>query len=244
HLLDDRVVAQERATGQEVHTPDILRLRFHLADVIDRERAVLRRVDAEWADLVRWRRHADSACVAALTGRSVLGRTSTFSNAAIRSSAPAALLGMLVGLSATDLRALQVARPELADALVRADPSAIAQWWASLGASDGALSEAQMALVAGIPMVIGALNGLPALVRVEANRANAAAQLARSDERLERVRQAEALAEALTGRRDKAMHDEVGRLKSEIAYLKAAVAGTVQLYVYDPQASRIIEMIG
>src|SRR6185369_4236477 len=40
------------------------------------------------------------------------------------------------------------------------------------------------------------------------------------------------------------MHDEVGRLKSEIAYLKAAVAGDVQLYLYDPQASRIIEMIG
>ncbi len=55
HLLDDRVLAQEKATGQEVHSYDILRKRARLVERIESEEAVLRRVDAQWEDLVTWR---------------------------------------------------------------------------------------------------------------------------------------------------------------------------------------------
>lgn len=75
HLLDDRVLAQEKATGQEVHRNDILRKRARLVERIEGEEAVLRRVDAQWDDLVTWRRHADRACMGALTTREVLGNT-------------------------------------------------------------------------------------------------------------------------------------------------------------------------
>ncbi len=55
HLLDDRVLAQEKATGQEVHSYDILRKRARLVERIESEEAVLRRVAAQWEDLVTWR---------------------------------------------------------------------------------------------------------------------------------------------------------------------------------------------
>ncbi len=184
HLLDDRVLAQEKATGQQVHTPDIRRKRARLVDQIETEEAVLRRVNAQWEDLVTWRRHADRACTAALTSREVLGNTWQLSTGGIRTSTPAALLGRLVGLTATDLQALLAAHPELATKLGSADPRAVADWWHTLDGPDGGMSEAQTTLVTGLSGVLGALNGLPALARVEANRINASTQLAHARDKL------------------------------------------------------------
>ena len=244
HNLDDRVLAQERATGQQMRTDDILRLRARLTERIEAERSVLRRVDAQWAELVTWRRRVDAVCSAALAARPVLGKTWQLSTGAIRTSLPAALLAMLDGLSVTDLHALLKAHPELASKLARTDPQLVAGWWHGLDGAEGGLSEAQTVLVTGIPTIIGALSGLPALVRIEANRINAATQLARSRKKVARLQEVESIVEALAGHPDKASHDEIRRLTSEIGYLRAVVTGTIQLYLYDPGASRIIEMIG
>ncbi|WP_426515286.1 hypothetical protein ACPPVQ_11800 [Diaminobutyricibacter sp. McL0618] len=75
-------------------------------------------------------------------------------------------------MSATDLRALLAAHPELATKLGRADPQAVADWWHSLDGPDGGLSDAQTALVVGIPAVIGALNGVGWDARYAASKLN------------------------------------------------------------------------
>lgn len=244
HALDDRVVAQERATGNDVRTDGILRTRAHLSDRIDHQRSALRAVDAQWDDLVAWRRRVDSACAAALTGQRVLGRTSVFSGGAIRTHTPQQLLTMLAGLSVTDLKALLKAHPELAGELAKADPKVVASWWSAMNSADGSTSAAQSALIVGIPTIIGALNGVPALARVAANRLNAATELTRAESKLTIDQYVENTVEEVTGSVDKGRTDEIARLKAEIAYLREAVTGTVQLYLYDPSASRIIEMIG
>ncbi len=188
HLLDDRVLAQERATGQEVHTYDILRKRARLVERIESEEAVLRRVDVQWEDLVTWRRHADRACAGALTTREVLGNTWQLSTGGIRTSSPAALLGMLAGLSATDLRALLAAHPELPTKLGKAAPQAVADWWHSLDRPDGGISEAQTALVVGLPTVIGALNGIAWDARYSANKLNIQAAKAANAKKITALR--------------------------------------------------------
>ncbi len=91
---------------------------------------------------------------------------------------------MLVGLSVTDLRALLAAHPELATKLGSADPRAVADWWRSLDGPDGGMSEAQTALVVGLPTVIGALNGVAWEARYAANKLNIQAAKAANEKKI------------------------------------------------------------
>jgi len=84
----------------------------------------------------------------------------------------------------------------------------------------------------------GRLDGLPALARVRANRYRVPALLKTAQRELAQVRSGE-----LDGGADRAK-----QLRDEIAYLEHALLpvgeGGVQLYLYDRDASRIVEMFG
>jgi hypothetical protein len=101
------------------------------------------------------------------------------------------------------------------------------------------------------------MNGIPALARVEANRVNSIALIAASKAEIDqltapkadtsfadwyRISQTGGYAEATREGGD--IDSRIENLKKEIAYLEKVRDGSVQLYLYDRDASRIIEMIG
>lgn len=111
------------------------------------------------------------------------------------------------------------------DALLAAnDPAEVLRLWLSR-------PDLQDEVVTAHPEIIGALDGIPALVRVAANRLNAPNWLAAAEADL-----------AESGISD----ERAAFLRSEIAYLKQVLSddNPVQLYLYDRDASRIVEMIG
>ncbi|KQM82403.1 hypothetical protein [Agromyces sp. Leaf222] len=191
-------------------------------------------LSARWSRLVSEREDLDQRTVAALQSAEVLGSLWGFGGTG-QAPAGRALLERLSDLSATDLAVLFQAHPELLEQHETVDPATVAEWW-------GALDDGQRtALLVSGAALLGALNGLPALVRVAANRRNAVTLLAQSKERLHSLE---------TRREIRGRVPHGGRneerliLEKEIAYLKQVVAGNVQLYLYDRDASRVIEMVG
>ncbi|WP_431277706.1 hypothetical protein [Leifsonia poae] len=202
-----------------------------LGEQIASENSRLAGIDALWNDLVARRRRFDQAAADALTSQKVLGGLWQFSRSTIRSTDTATLLGRMVGLTPTDIRILLDQRPELVVTIARAESASIAAWWASLGSANGEASAPQLTLISLIPVVIGALNGIPALARVAANKINAENRLKVLDALIEEHKRLPATIE---------------RLRKEVDYLTRAVGDhpAVQLYLYDPAKSRIIEMFG
>ncbi len=94
-------------------------------------------------------------------------------------------------------------------------PEVLAKWWSEQDPT------VQHALLSSAPGILGSLGGLPPAIRVAANRANAAARIDVIDSALE--------ASDVTG-------DDRAALERERRYLRAAVDGEVQLYLYDPNA--------
>ncbi|MFS0854310.1 hypothetical protein [Microbacterium sp. 179-I 3D4 NHS] len=114
------------------------------------------------------------------------------------------------------------------------DPAVVAEWWAGVVARSEGIPGAWTAgpaasFLAAAPALIGSLNGVPAIDRVAANRAAAPDRIAEAREELTKP-DLDAAARAF--------------LLNEIAYLERASTGEVQLYVYDRDASRIVEMVG
>lgn len=187
-------------------------------------------IDEQLAALLERRRTADLTCSAALSTPQVRGGLAGISGSAYLSAD--ALLTLIAGLSADDLAVLLKTQPGLAQELLAAAPEDVAKWWPAL------TSEQQLALVVGAPLVIGKLGGVPPLARVEANKLNAAA-------RLKELELDIAEREANRMRDGRVVHaDTLERLKTERDYLKRAVAGVVQLYLYDRENQSIIEMFG
>jgi hypothetical protein len=111
----------------------------------------------------------------------------------------------------------------------------VATWWNTLGA------EHQQTLIVGLPSIIGSLNGVSALGRVAANRRNAANRLEAIERTLADWKRQAAQPGSFTN-----ATSQISALEDEIKYLRGAVSEppTVQLYLYDKDADRIIEMIG
>ncbi|WP_141916032.1 hypothetical protein [Klugiella xanthotipulae] len=148
----------------------------------------------------------------------------------------AELLEIFGSLSGEDLGVLLAGSPELLLRLQGIDPVKISEWWAGLnpvGVGEE-YSRQQDALLEGFPDVFGALDGVPALARVRANRVNSTVLLKAVEIELRGVESGE-----LAGGGDRADF-----LREEIAYLKQVESGQVQLYLYDRGQSRIVEMIG
>ncbi|WP_431279517.1 alpha/beta hydrolase [Leifsonia poae] len=170
HGRNDRVLLNEAAASRDERTAEILRQRARIEESISSRMSSLNQIEAQWDELVRWRNQVDRVCAEALSGPTVLGRLSTFTDTAVRAAAPAALLKMLRGLSATDLRVLLTVRPELADQLAQTDPRVVAAWWTRMDAPGKRMaSVAQAALIAGIPAILGNLNGVAFWARDRAN---------------------------------------------------------------------------
>jgi len=125
-------------------------------------------VAAGWDGLVADRARADAVCVAALSTPAVLGRLAVFAGAITPSGQK--LLDLLTGLSATDLKALLTARPDLLEGLAGADAEAVARWWSGMNGTGGEISAAQAALILLAPRVIGNLEGVAYRARDQANR--------------------------------------------------------------------------
>ncbi|WP_460532328.1 alpha/beta hydrolase [Humibacter ginsengiterrae] len=150
------------------------RVGVHIADSQSR----LAGIQTQWNDLVTQRRQADKACADAVTGVNVLGATWKLSGGRMSGKTPDQILDMLTGLTPTQLQALLAAHPELAGKIAKADPTAVAAWWNSMNSpqTDPATgtyvpSDAQAALIAGIPAIIGNLNGVAYWARDKANEA-------------------------------------------------------------------------
>lgn len=154
-----------------------------------------------------------------------------------------ALLSYLSTATEADVKAL-AAMSGWQQNLQSMDPPKIGAWWAGMntGAQTAVnvfgFTPVQELLLAGAPAMFGALDGMPALARVRANRLNAPSLLRAAEKDLETARK-------LSGIRQ-AHHDpnRTKMLENEVAYLKQVEAGDVQLYLYDRDQSRIVQMIG
>ncbi|GAA1445325.1 alpha/beta hydrolase [Leifsonia poae] len=160
---------------------DDARRRAVLTETVETESSRLRRLDAEWEQLVTRRRQIDAACVAALSGDGVLGRMTRFTAAAVVSTDTTALLAMLRGLSATDLAVLLEQRPVIARRIAELSPEAAATWWKSMnGDEQGVPSASQLLIITSIPGAIGNLDGVAFWARDQANRRELESILERS----------------------------------------------------------------
>jgi hypothetical protein len=203
--------------------------------VVDDADARLRAVDAQWGQLVNDRSSIDSTCAAALQAERALGGLAGLSSARITGTSPSALLDLISSMSENDLKILLTRHPELAKALGKANPDQVARWW-------GALSSSQHeALTVGLPSIVGALDGVPALSRVAANKINA-------QERIHILEKAIAHWQSLARNAGtpSRFDERISALQDERDYLRTATGAhpTVQLYLYDHAQDRIVEMVG
>jgi hypothetical protein len=179
-----------------------------------------------------------------------------------------AVLARLATTDASGAEALVASHPEWVDQLRDHPPASkdVLSWWNELGEADGGgesgsgpWSDAQRALVLGAPAVIGALGGVPPLARVAANRQTASERLEDSEDELARLKDLERQGERFDedpssvppppgSARVRAAR--IAELETEIDYLTRATVPdesghyAVQLMLYDPDRSRIVEMIG
>ena len=153
-----------------------------------------------------------------------------------------ALLKFFAAASTLDLE-IASENPEWLTHLASVPPERIAAWWAELrnagSNATSAYSAQQLVLLESAPKVFGSLDGIPALSRVYANKLGAVRDLEDAESLLA------SLMVTVKGN-SMAFQSEERRefLAKEIDYLKMVVAGEVQLYLYDREKSRIIEMLG
>lgn len=131
----------------------------------------------------------------------------------------AALRGLLADLGT--LSSLE-SRDLLTDLLAANTPADVLALWLSN-------PELQEELLAAHPEILGGMDGLPAAVRVRANQQNAQSWIDAAE--------AELATASVTAERS-------AFLKKEIAYLLQVQEGRVQLYLYDRDFSRIVEVMG
>lgn len=143
-------------------------------------------------------------------------------------------LDWMLSVSAAEARQWLDDNPDFWNNVEMVDPDQIAQWWADLASRSkgvpGAWESGPVAaLTVAVPALIGSLNGVPALDRVTANRT--------------------AAPDWITAAREDLQDPDLDAAKrafllNEIAYLEHSIAGDVQLYLYDRDASRVVEMVG
>ncbi|MCL2794311.1 MAG: hypothetical protein FWD85_03275 [Microbacteriaceae bacterium] len=160
-------------------------------------------------------------------------------------SAVAALTGESIGALFTGMSEKQVEKALQKNSALDAwaaglTPAQAAAWWASLS------KKQQAGAIAGAPVIIGALNGIPALSRVAANKKNAASQLRAAQSRVQTLEDQMGSYPPPPADQYAQMTNELKIVNHEISFLKSATGpnASVQLYLFDPANSRIVQMIG
>jgi hypothetical protein len=213
-------------------------------EAFDAVTARIAAINVLWGELSQRRRAADAACVRDLSSDQVLGATAWFSTTWAAGASVDDLIARLNTLSSTDLAVLIATDPELVKRLLTASPESVHERWEQLA------QPAQLALIAGAPALLGSLNGLPALVRVAANRLNVSTRIAEIDAESARLNAEIAGLDRTRARWEQsyARADEIARehdvLEAERTYLQRTVDGKNQLYLYDRENARIVEMFG
>ena len=197
----------------------------------------LKGLNTQLEQLANERASADNTAVITLTGATSRGTLASWS----LPGAPGGMtLEQLVGMSETDIATLLAAHPELIDKLLTAQtPEQTAAWWQSL------TLDQQHALVLGGSALIGALGGIPTMVRVAANRLNAAVEYKATQREIAQQRWFASPRDiddltvgAIVSNRS------LSQLQEKSDYLERVMSGAVQLYLYQPDRDRIVEMIG
>jgi hypothetical protein len=144
----------------------------------------LRHLESRWDTLAEYRRSADDNCVAAVSGEASRGRLAGVTTVNVAEYSSVRLLAIFAGLSWVELTTLVRARRGIVDQMWNSPPDvgAVRHWWASLSL------ETRASLVASIPIVIGNLNGIPFATRVNANRRNITAAIAKLNDDLNRLK--------------------------------------------------------
>ena len=128
----------------------------------------LKGLNTQLEQLANERASADNTAVITLTGATSRGTLASWS---LPGAPGGVTLEQLAGMSETDIATLLAAHPELIDKLLTAQtPEQTAAWWQSL------TLDQQHALVLGGSALIGALGGIPTMVRIAANRLSAAVE--------------------------------------------------------------------
>lgn len=149
--------------------------------------------------------------------------------AALASSVHQLTLDDIATLSHAQLTAEVAHSPAALQSILDSTAPAVAStWWGGLTLA----TRAQ--LVHDVPDLIGALDGLPAEVRVAANRVGARERLGRLD----------VLLTGLVTHEDSPSAGDLDALERERAYLTKVALGLVQLYLYNPIRGSIVEMAG
>lgn len=119
------------------------------------------------------------------------------------------------------------------------DATAVNAWWTQLAASNpGALDS----LVLGASVIVGSLGGVPPANRVAANAVNAKNRIPLVEAEIRRLQDAGGGGELASARSERS--GAIDRLRRQLDYLKRAVNGNVQLYLYEPESQSIVEMVG
>lgn len=209
--------AEEREIGREVDA-----LQGAYDDAIDRCAQGLRAIpDVSWASL--------SAFGGADLPAPPLSVTDT---------AGLALLDRLSSASGTNISALLARHPAWASAIRAVAPEEIARWWSHLDPAVAA------ALVAGVPALIGNLDGVAIADRVAANRARARAHLSALQEEQRNMRSGDGNDRPARPSAGAWKTQRLAELALEIAYFRKVCDGAKRLYAWDPEHGSLIEMNG
>ncbi|WP_130453795.1 hypothetical protein [Leucobacter luti] len=146
------------------------------------------------------------------------------------------LLRRLESFAAPEIATLIEVTPGLAVRLQSVSAEKIAEWWAGLGSESEPteLSRRQSLLLLRFPGLLASLDGVPIAVRIRANRLCAPKQL----------REARTELRTLAGGPGRPDPARETFLRREISYLQRVRSGQVQLYLYDRNESRIVEVLG
>lgn len=234
--------AQERLAGPTVVLPRLVdggaTLRIQAQQQLADAREQLKAAGDSAANTVRSASNEIELPSADWTKLGLLGALATNFTAG---AAQRATLSVLADLASDDpdaVRSFLEQHPALEDQFREHPPSttAVSDWWQAI--DDPAL---QQALITAAPVILGSLGGLPPLVRAAANREKAKHELADLDGEIAEI---ETTMDRGGRYATPGALDSLENMRAERDYLERAADGEVQLYLYEPDADRIIEMVG
>lgn len=201
-------------------------------------------IDVLWEELLQRHRAADAVCVRDLAGDQVLGATAWFGTTWAAGASVDDLIARLNTLSSINLAVLITTDPGLVKRSLTANPKTVHERWERW---EHLAQPAQLALAAGSPALLGSLNGLPARASPPTGSMSAPG----STRSTPNPPGSTPKSSVWTGRerdgsrvmpRPTKIAKEHEALEADRTYLQRTVDGKNQLYLYDRENARIVEM--